>query len=175
MMGHKGDIWAEWSELRAEIKDRLTAILRPSVLMYFVGVVLVVGALGAWTQLYREDYGGFFEGLGTYALAILTSATLELVLPSSDKTIRSLRIFGFTSLALGIALTIPTIHARELWEAGERVIAALPACALTIIAWVLWILVNSENSRLFADEAAESAIGGPSSSGLAGNLDNFKV
>jgi len=166
------NIKAEWVLLRSEIGRRFYPVLRPSGFFYFLVVIVLVGGAGAWIQLYRADYASFFEGLGTYALAILTAASVEIVFP--EKTLHSLRMLGLAGLALGGALaTIAVISAKSLWSTQSYYAAAVPASILTVIALFLWILGNSDNVRLFS-ESPESAIGGPPSGGLPGDLDDFQ-
>lgn len=165
----------EWKELRREIGEKLKEIFRPIMLLYFLTVVVLVGGLGAWIQLYRLNYGNFFESLGTYAVAILASASFELVMPNSDRISKSLRMLGYAALLVGIVLTIPTMHANSLWEGEKYFLSVAPAVVLTIISWFLWTLASSDNTKLLPQPLPEAAIGGSADIGLQGTTDGFKT
>jgi|GEM_PF-2406445 len=174
-MGSEADKFkSEWKELISEVFARFKQVFRPIMFLYFVVIIITIGGFGAWVQLYRGDIGGFFESLGTYAIAIVAAASFDLIFSKSETTPSHLRVVAYMGFAASTVLAFMAFQAKMFWETNQNVFVVAPATLLTFAAWTLWILANSHNSN-FSSDSSYNAIGGSAQSELSGSLEGFQA
>lgn len=130
-----------WKELGVEIKRRFKKPFGfPAFVLYFLGIIILVGGLGVWIPLYKQDWQAVPRDLSNYLLAILSASAADLTIFETDK--RSLQMVAFVSLFVGIALAVLALTNSDLTRAY---IYAVSGAALALF---LWWIANSDNIRL---------------------------
>lgn len=138
------------SNIFSELKD---SFIKPwktlSFKLYFFFVIVLFGGMGVIVALYNaikdKQWEGFAMNLITYSLAILVPAFISIFLqyyPISKNKV---------SLAILIVVIAVATPLLALWN------SILIAIICVILAWVFWIIANSENA-LLDDDAYDKSI-----------------
>jgi hypothetical protein len=144
-----------WQEFWATLKERLCKPCKhPTFVMYFIGIIIVVGSLGllepivsCWVigSLPSKDLPrALVSATYTYFVAIAATAAVDFVLSYYQRK-HLLMFFVLCSLAvltcfLGAVIYGTFLHRPDL--------AAFPALLGYLLALFLWWIGNAENAHL---------------------------
>jgi hypothetical protein len=153
-----------WRDLVATVWERVVTPARhPKYVIYFLGIIVVVGALGVIIPLVRNfiaaeptdaEWRSVLHSLCTYVLAILAAALADSIVSEKIKSTLRLLIFVFALLVAGAAITVLFIQSLEK---GWMIVGVA-----TVVALFLWWVANADNANLLEPTpAADAAIGGP--------------
>lgn len=148
--------------MQSVIKEFWGAFIKPwkepSFTLYFIFMVVGFGGIGIFLSIYQHWYynqqinecsnavdkiteSAIAQSIMTYAIAILVPAALSiflhLIIPKAKYKI-SHSIITITTLLVVILLVCFTFIKGSMYIAGIA----------TIIAWIFWIVANSENDSL---------------------------
>jgi hypothetical protein len=145
--------------------------------IYFWVAVVVIGGGGVWVELlpplftgaWSWDWSRVAPSLYTFFPAVAVTSAFDLVL--NDKQMRSVRAFGFGTLA-GIMcwLFLCVLHPMP-------VVSTLLGLIGSVISLVLWRIANGENPQLhdYEPSARNSSLGGSDKTTPAGSEGEYKL
>jgi hypothetical protein len=175
-MESEKDFWRHWKDFFSDgMKGMKQPLAHPSFVLYFLVITLGVGGIGVWLEVYKAYLNPTFEALilvprslSTYLLAVLATASADLIL-STEQTKRSMRMLALSSLLAGTALALIGLNISFLrWAYGCAILG-------TILALLLWLLANSDNSKLFEPSPPVDAATGGDPENIQGNLNGIIV
>ena len=173
----------DWSYLLSDLKRRTCQPFRSVPFVFYALLTIIVfGGAGVWIKTVKIwiDAGSVFLSMAllqnegtvaaasTFCLALLGSASHQLILSSTgkaDKVIASFAIF-----ACVIAFLI-VVAVRGLYE--FKVISYFLPIVFTIVPMWLWWIANSDDP-LFAPITPDAATGGNPDRALKGNLEGYE-
>ena len=178
-MDREDDTVNHWQEFRVTLKERLRGPCRhPTFVMYFVGIIVVVGGFGllepivsCWVfgTLKPDAFPQALErATYTYFIAIAATAAVDLVLSYRQR--KSLLMF-FVLCSLTVLLC--AFLAASLGNPG---VAKYPSILGYVLALFLWWVGNAENANLL-DTPVEptDSIGADAETNPSGNLTGFNA
>lgn len=139
---------------------------------YFILAIIGLGAVGVWVELFRwmltaeSGTEGMLTAIYTYFPAVAAGATLQLVMASDDKHVRSFSML----LAFVIGATVVP-HALGLVKVVGSFLWGLVG---TVFSLGLWWIANGANQD-FLDLTPVDSLGGDSSMEPKGNIGDFNV
>ncbi len=161
---------ALWRELKLRAAE---PIEHPTFVMYFVGVVFLLGGVGAWVELVKllrsqeESYSldGLITSLVTFFFALVGTSCTQLVIEESEsKALRALAQFILILAIVPAALAIAGVGSGQtgiwIWA---------PASIFSLLVW--W-LANAKSSGL---KDPDAPTGGAVTKTLPGNLADYKT
>jgi hypothetical protein len=166
----------EWRQFGRSILDRLVKPWdQPKYVLYFLGIVLIIGGIGVWLPAMRSSASGKFvdvpEALVTYAAAIVGSSMADLLLRRRTDE----ESFGNFFMLLVVLISICIVLTACVYILKFKMLAGI---LLGIVALIIWSLSNS-NNEAFKDPLAIQTIGGNGSSDetsdIAGSLKDLKI
>ena len=137
---------------------------QPASLIYFVGIVIGVGGLGAWIA-FDTSIKSAVENWGTYTIAIAASAAVDGMLGRTTAR-RSINVLVWTVAILAGALALVG-YLKSEWPHAIWLEVAGSLCA-----WFVWVIASGRDER-FKDEPTAPLGLNPNAS-LSGSLDGFK-
>ena len=173
----------EWLHLLSDLKRRTCQPFRSvTFVFYALLTILVFGGAGVWIETFKLwiDAGAVFlsisllqnEGIvaaaSTFSLALLGSASNQLILSSTGKADKVIASFAFSTCATVFVIVVAV---RGLYE--FRVISYIFPIFFTIVPMWLWWIANSDDP-LFAPITPDAATGGNPDRALKGNLKGFE-
>ncbi|PWK17192.1 hypothetical protein LV89_04478 [Arcicella aurantiaca] len=138
-----------WTNIASEIGSRVNKPLKsPTFIMYFLGLVALMGGIGVYTTIYFEinnnycliNHWNIALSLGTYFIALIASSSVDLILSSQPEQ-KDLKAFGIILILLGITLffLIAIIH---------NAYSYVFAFGGTLLAFCSWWIANANNDNL---------------------------
>lgn len=161
-----------WKALGRELGGRaLEPIGHPTFIIYFVFIVVALGGLGPWIEVFRYNHprpisgpaDGLITSLVTFFFALSGSSCTQLIIEESEnKAIRALAA-GIFVVALGGA-TFAAISVEDpklaIWLSGFASVAAL----------VVWWIANAKSPGL---KDPDTPTGGSLETDLPGNFAGY--
>lgn len=142
-MDSKEEEISKWSELKEFLIFRTKKpISHPEFIVYFLLVILIIGGLGVWSDLFRANdlNKSISNNLNAYALTIIAASTIELIF--SKETILKNTL---TLISVGIIV----IYIFLFFILNNNNVPTLIFSVLsTLIALYIWWIANAENSNL---------------------------
>jgi hypothetical protein len=164
---------SSFEQLGAFLWERLsTPVGHVSFWTYFVLAIVIFGAAGIWVEAYRffiapqPEPSGILTAIYTYFPAVAAGATLQLVMASQDKHVRSFSMFA--AVVIGIA-AVP--HALGLVAKTASFSWGLFGTAAALL---LWWIANGANQD-FLDSAPVDSLGGDVTGEPSGDVGDFNV
>lgn len=167
-----------WTLLRRELWNRTKGpAAHASFVMYFLAVVVVIGACGVWIELYHflvlaetddpisPSVSGLRTAINTFFPALAGSACTQLIW-AEDKN-KSLRSFAFTALVLIVILAIGIAPSAI----GSWTAFFMGSLASLFALWIWWI-ANAKQSDLL-DSNLDAPLGKDPGSKISGSLNGF--
>lgn len=139
---------------------------------YFVLAVIALGAVGIWVEVVRwwlapePDPSGILTAIYTYFPAVAAGATLQLIMASPEKYVRSFSIL----MAALIAVAVLPHSVGLVKETGAFSWGAFG----TALALCLWWVANGTNQD-FLDSTPEDSLGGNLADEPRGDTGGFNV
>jgi hypothetical protein len=170
-----------WQEFWETLKERArTPCKHPTFVMYFVGIIIILGGLGLleavvsfvifgkgqeieWVRLISACY--------TYFLAIAATAAVDLILSLNQRKFL-LMFFLLCCLAVVLCAIFAAIFGAFL---GNAKAAAFPSVLGYVLALFLWWVGNATNPNLLEPVSPSAPTGGDAQANPAGNLSGFTV
>ncbi|MEO7047432.1 MAG: hypothetical protein ABI091_19165 [Ferruginibacter sp.] len=131
----------------SEIRFRLTSPWNAAFFGYFILIVIVFAGFGVGYSFFstlkseHSDWLGVAQNLATYFMAILASAVIDLNISWNIENRVSFLIYSILLFVLGVLILITTYSISSNW-------AFVPAVLGCFLAWLTWILANSDNEKL---------------------------
>lgn len=163
-----------WAALRRELALRLfEPFEHPTFVFYFFGIVLGVGGVGAWVELFKlfqqqgttNPLDGLLTSLITFCFALVGTSCTQLIIEESEsKALRALAQLVLFLAFFGGALAIAGVGSGEtaIWAWALASIAAL----------VVWWIANATSKGL---KDPDVPTGGDVKKTLPGNLADYKI
>jgi hypothetical protein len=143
---YKAD-YSLWEELSKDIATRLKKPLNyPAYILYFTFITALTGATGVFTTIYFElqkcqvDHWNVSFSMGTYFIALIASASADLILGDSTEK-KEIK-------ALGLCLILAGMSVFWLVSIVKGPLSYLFASIGVVIALVTWWIANAYNSNL---------------------------
>lgn len=162
-----------FASLKAFLLTRLSTPLgHVSFWTYFILAIIGLGAVGVWVEIVRwmlapeAETSGILTAIYTYFPAVAAGATLQLVMASREKYVRS---FSILMASLIGAATVP--HSVGLVK--ETTAFSWGLCG-SLLALTLWWVANGTNQD-FLDSTPEDSLGGNLADEPTGDTRGFNV
>lgn len=154
--------WLEWAGLLKRIfRFPVRLINNGPLLFYFIIVVCMLGALGAWIPAAQIWFGNktlmlsnIHRNLATYIVSIAITAFADCMVRRKDEDDKT-----FQLLLLGLTLAVVACSLVVLLIDTEETIIRYSIYG-TITAAIIWLMVNDSNPALTKPTDAFSPIGG---------------
>jgi hypothetical protein len=164
-----------WTRLRADFLSRVGAPWgRPKVILYLLIAIVIISGFSTWLSAGLHEFGqasprDVAVSSITYVVAMLATATVDLLIDSSASGEAKLVIFLFAILSffLLLWLTLPmawmpggstaTTHVAWIW--AKLMVVSTPG-------WAIWWMVNGGDDRYRDTTNAAAAAGGNPLQGL---------
>lgn len=160
-----------WYSLWAEIRRRISRSLKqPSIILYFLIIVLGAGGFGAWIQLVEYVFSDSMsfdivtKSISTFIIAITASSTTDISLDTSSS--RSLKIVSRGALLVVISISL------YIFEYNSQSIVLV--LGITLLTSMTWVVANSTNANL-KDPPPDSTTGGDPRGDLSGDLSDINT
>ena len=166
---------SHWGEFFATLKERLLKPFKhPTFVMYFVGIIVVVGGFGLFDSIYRwritgqlsqEEFCHALERAAyTYFVAIAATAAVDLILV--DRQRKSLLMFFLLCFVMVIMCALLAASS----------VSAVPSIVGYLLALFLWWVANADNSALLdTPTKPDEAAGGDVQAEPSGNMSGYKA
>lgn len=153
--------YQKWYDLRNLIIERAKKPTgHPEFILYFIFIIIGIGLAGVFIAIeieIRKTFAGYETithsnitmSFATYFIALLTSASADLILSSNEEN-RSFKIVGVCAVLFGVGLFWLTQVLDEKWSYA-------PALLGSILALAAWWLANAENPNLTPKKEPEDA------------------
>lgn len=162
-----------FAPLKAFLLTRLeTPLGHFSFWTYFILAIIGLGAVGVWVEVVRwklapePETSGILTAIYTYFPAVAAGATLQLVMASREKYVRSFSIL-MASIIGAVALPHSVGLVREIGAFSWGFFG-------TVLALVLWWVANGTNQD-FLDSTPEDSLGGNLADEPKGDTGGFNV
>ena len=175
--------YQKWYDLRNQIIERAKKPSgHPEFILYFIFIIIGIGLAGVFIAIeieIRKTFVGYDAithsnitmSFATYFIALLTSASADLILSSNEEN-RSFKILGVCAVLFGVGLFWLTQVLDEEWS-------YIPALSGSILALAAWWLANAENPNLTPKKVPADATPDRDElldgSELLGNSSNYDV
>lgn len=187
----KKDSWAQYKRVGLELKNRtVSPLIHPTFVIYFVIVMLLVGPVSIWVELYAffilgpeastppgtgpvaastsESLAPLRAALLTFFPAVTATTALQLIWVEKWKQMRAVAVLFFVVIAILAACMTP----RQISDCSAILLGAIA----TLIALWLWWIANANNIDLHGENDLAGPIGGETATRpLNGNLNGFDV
>lgn len=164
-----------WKSLNEEIIRRIKKPLsHPEFILYFIFIITLTGMIGVFTTVEAEiklsvfSYRNLMISISTYSVALISSATADLILTKQETSERSLKLIGISSILLVLGLFW---FGLSFLNGPFLLIPAIVGLILTLFIW--WI-ANADNKNLTNDINPENAIPSPTTP-ILGDTANFNI
>lgn len=164
-----------WVTLGRELALRTKEpIEHPTFIFYFVAIVIGVGGIGTWVELFRlagpletpNPHDGLVTSLITFFFALVGTSCTQLIIEESEN--KSLRALGQFVLVLAfISAAVLTALGMASGQAGIR-----PWAIASFLALVVWWIANAKSPGL---RDTDAPTGGTVTKKLPGNLSDYKI
>jgi hypothetical protein len=139
---------SKWEELRFFFSERIkTPIDHPEYILYFVVVVIGLGAIGIWSSLSRETenvllyHADVIASISSFSVAILAAGSIELMFSKNEVIKITLFLITLTLIAIGILGFYFSLKINNEF-------AYFVAIPVTLFALLVWWIANAENANL---------------------------
>ncbi|QFT75882.1 hypothetical protein [Ruegeria sp. THAF33] len=167
----------DWQYLGREIRRRTFAPFKSvPFVFYFILAIVVLGGLGIWVEVAKSQLDqnwkvdGLLTALSTFFPALIGSASLQLILKSTDRSDKilisfSLLVCFFSFVGIGIIAAFFSLHPGLCLNA---------AFGFGILAVWFWWFTNGDDLT-YRNAPIDAATGGSTNRAIKGNLNEFKV
>ena len=161
------DIRKDLSDFHCSADERVYANLSgPRVSIYFLNIIVFLGGFGIWLSIFkRYELFSITETIITYALAILSSATVDaittlrkqaelganhILLDQSSKDVQpekpqTLSKIDMSVVYLIITLFVFLVIAAYIVQSQVEWLALVLSINALLLAWYLWLYASAEN------------------------------
>lgn len=133
------------------LKERIRSPRQdPGYWFYFIVIIIIVGGLGFWVDVFPFDKEGLTQSLNTYFIAILATSTVDISLKEFDSTKaykKSFQMASYLILVIGIIVFL----------ASESLIFKIIATASS---WLTWWIANADNTAILGEAPVLSNVTG---------------
>ena len=153
-----------WKGFFEIIKNRMREPRQnPGYGLYFILIVVLVGGLGFWINVFSFDLLMLKKSLATYFIAILATSAVDISLHDFEKEKyykKAFQLSAYLVLTLGVIIVI---FAESIWL----------LIIYTIISWSVWWFANADNSTILGPPPKLNKATGENQA-IRGDLDNIK-
>jgi len=167
----------DWQYLGREIRRRTLAPFKSvPFVFYFILAIVVLGGLGIWVEAVKSQLNpnwkvdGLLTALSTFFPALIGSASLQLILKSTDSSDKilisfSLLVCFLSFVGIGFIAAFFSLHPQLCLNA---------AIGFGVLAVWFWWFTNGDDLT-FYNAPIDAATGGSTTREIKGNLNEFKV
>lgn len=121
------------------VKERIISPHQdPGYWIYFVLIIIIIGGLGFWIDVFPFDKEGLAQSLNTYFIAILATSTVDISLKEFENNKvykKSFQLGSYFLLVIGLLV----------FSLSENLICKVIA---TLVSWLTWWIANSDNKAI---------------------------
>ncbi len=121
------------------LKERIKSPYQdPGYWFYFVAIIIIVGGLGFWVDVFSFDRQKLIQSLNTYFIAILATSTVDISLKDYDNNKvykKSFQLGSYLILLIGVLV----------FSLSDNLLVKVVA---TIVSWLTWWIANSDNEAI---------------------------
>tara|TARA_R110000787_G_C13419772_1_gene444788 strand:- start:1306 stop:1848 length:543 start_codon:yes stop_codon:yes gene_type:complete len=171
------DQLGDWQYLGREMHRRTFAPFKSvPFVFYFILAIVVLGGLGVWVEVAKTQLNqnwkvdGLLTALSTFFPALIGSASLQLILKSTDSSDKIL-------ISFSLLVCIPSFVGVGLIAAFFSLHPSLclyAAIGFSILAVWFWWFTNGDDLT-YRNAPIDAATGGNTARTIKGNLSDFKV
>lgn len=153
-----------WSGFFEIIKSRMREPKQnPGFGLYFILIVVIVGGLGFWINVFNFDLSMLKKSLATYFIAILATSAVDISLHDFEKEKDYKKAF---QLSAYLVLTLGVIVVFFVESITLLII-------YTLVSWSVWWFANADNSIILGPPPKLNKATGENQP-IRGDLDNVK-
>lgn len=136
-----------WSDLGKYIKEKLVKPWQsPSFVLYFIFIVLIVGALGIHLAYFSSKFpdtkdGNIISNMNCYFLTLVSTSALALLLMNHGNLSKALSVISFGIITISILLFVLSTKYESY----------LISCVGIVLSIITWWIANADNHDLHDD------------------------
>ena len=140
---------SKWKLLKEYFQEQFQSPLKhPEFIIYFLIVIVGVGAIGIWTTVYIENkisttpnnWNIVLSIIG-YALPIISTGAVDLIFTQEKYIKNSIRLIGFSSVLVVITLFIICFTCKAELGIYMSILGV-------VLSWSIWWIANAGNANL---------------------------